>query len=1098
MKRNGLEEAIRIVLETEGEEGLQSLRRALAQLGDQSAGSADKAGKLAAELEKLATTSTNIRNFTRLKAAMADTGTALEKARQRQRELNAELAASEKPTRKLTQANERAATQVERLTRLQNRQQAELTRTTNALSKAGVDTENLGRAYGDLQAQFGKLGAGAEGAAGSLRKVGRESGSVDVSARKGAAAISKISSGLLAVSGAAVGAATALAAVAAAGTGAFFAGAIRSATTLEDALMEVKAVSGATADEMVALKAAAEAGATSTRFTALEAAQGLGELARATGSATSAIESLPAALNLAQAAGLGVADAAQFITTTLTQFGLGAEQASRVADVLAKAANATTADVRQLGDALTYAAPLAKQLGLDTEDTVAILGALADQGFRGERAGTALRNVFSELLEPSSSFAKALRDLGIESNDFATVIEQLGQSGERGREALQLLDAAARPAIMSLVNTGGAGLRQLEVDLRAAGGAAEETARQMGQSTNAATASVEKSLDRARRALVEPILEPLREELFALSAELEAFAQSPEFAEIKSALTELFIEGAAAARELLKEVDFKALAADIRSFVGDASQSMAELRENMALVVDTVEILGDTFSVIFNGVQTLILGLAAAVTKLLQVWMQVQGVLTFLPRKFMELATGSDAASRQMEETIGGLGAVFDEFAERTGKNLGETVEAFNNLAGANEGAARSAGGLGEVAAASEKAAQSATTHANAARDAAAAMGQQADAAGRTAAASTAAADKAQQDAARLKQAFADLGIESQANLQRAAESARKNFDRIREAVSAGQATAEDARRALAAYAQAALAAVSQSDASARRRVEGEIQVLEAIYDVNRGLGEMGRAGQQAGADVAAGAAQASSALSGVASSAGSAAQGTQEVGEAAWEGRNGLYGAASGSYALAQGFGELSKAAIQAYMATNQTISPLTSGGKDIFPMFNAINNVTDAIRKQKEALDSRLASLQKQSKEFDTLAGKRERLRQQFSFLGDSQIEALVRAEEDLEQKRRQRLAQEQQARDDQRQADLERLDAADRMAEVAGPRIPASDNKLTVVLEYPEPSSGGELSPQERRTADRILAYILPRLTRELARSKSLTVTQRPRAR
>jgi hypothetical protein len=69
---------------------------------------------------------------------------------------------------------------------------------------------------------------------------------------------------------------------------------------------------------------------------------------------------------------------------------------------------------------------------------------------------------------------------------------------------------------------------------------------------------------------------------------------------------------------------------------------------------------------------------------------------------------------------------------------------------------------------------------------------------------------------------------------------------------------------------------------------------------------------------------------------------------------------------------------------------------------------------------------------------------------------------------------------------------------MAEVAGPRIPASDNKLTVVLEYPEPSSGGELSPQERRTADRILAYILPRLTRELARSKSLTVTQRPRAR
>lgn len=1096
MAKNSYEEAIRLVLETEGEEGVEQLRASLVQLGNSSEGSAQKASALASELEKLANTSTNIRNFARLKATLADTGTALEKARQRQRELNAEMAAAENPSRKLATASDRAATQVERLTRLQNRQQAELTRTTNALAKAGVDTENLGRAYADLQGEFAKLGAGAEGAAGALRKVGNESKGIDASARKSAGALDRISKGLLSASQAALTAATALAAVAAAGTGALFVGAIKSAATLEDALTEVQAVSGATALEMVDLKNAAEAGANGTRFTALEAAQGLGELARATGTAKSAIEALPSALNLAQAAGIGVAEAAQFITTTLTQFGLGANDASRVADVLARAANTTTTDVRQLGDALSYAAPLAKQLGMDTEDTVAVLGALADQGFRGERAGTALRNVFSELLEPSSAFAKALRDLGIESSDFATVVDELAKSGARGREALQLLDAAARPAILSLVDAGGAGLRQLETDLRNAGGEAEASARKMGQSTSAAAESISKSFDSVRRSLVEPILEPLRGELFALSKELEEFAQSPEFAEIKGALSELFMESAKAARALLQEIDFKALAQDIRSFVSEAGQNMADFRESVGLIVATVETLGDAFSAWYNGFQTVILGASAAVAKLLQLILQAAEAFTFIPRKLKELATGTDDVGRHLDEAIGGLGSVFDEFATRSNENLRDTELALRDLVGAGEDVTGVADAMDKASDATERGAQASNAQADAARGAAAAMNEQAAAAGRSADASGAAAAQAEKDAERLKRAFSDLGIESQVNLQRAAESARGNFERIREAVASGQATADDARRAFAAYAQAALAAVSQADSSTRRRVEGELQVLEAIYRVNDGLNDMGRAGQQAGSDVAEGAARASSALSSVSTSASSASQNTDKVAESTWKGRNGLYGATSGAYALAQGFGELSEAAVQAYMATNTTISMLTSGGKDIFPAFNAINNVTNAIREQKEALDNELASLKKAGKEFDALDKRRSELRQKYSMLGDSQIEALVRAEDDLAQKRSARLAAEEQAREKQREADLERLDTVKQLQEVAGPRVPVSDGTLKIEFVAPKTAGGGQASADEVKNWERMLAWMLPRIVREISRSKSITVVQRPR--
>lgn len=164
--------------------------------------------------------------------------------------------------------------------------------------------------------------------------------------------------------------------------------------------------------------------------------------------------------------------------------------------------------------------------------------------------------------------------------------------------------------------------------------------------------------------------------------------------------------------------------------------------------------------------------------------------------------------------------------------------------------------------------------------------------------------------------------MQSQDSLQRAAAAAKKNFGLIREAVADGKATAEDARRALAAYAQAARAAVAESDSATRQRVDGELQVLEAIFDVNDGLDEMGVAGQKAGQRVAAGASEATAALgqtAGAASSAASAAQstanGVNNLAEAGQAARAGLYGASQGAYAAGAGFGELSKAAVKAYL---------------------------------------------------------------------------------------------------------------------------------------------------------------------------------------
>ncbi|MCW5568194.1 MAG: phage tail tape measure protein [Dokdonella sp.] len=453
------EEAIRLILSVEGDEEIAALTKRMKDLASGSDIAAGQATQLADELQKLATTSNNIRDFTKLKATVAETGAELEKARSRMHALVEEMGRSSSPTDKLQRDVRKAATEVASLTKQHNLAQVALQRTSGSLRAAGIDTENLTEAFQQVRDEVGSFSQRVEMTAEAARKAGKETKSaaggvsaLDRAADKGGRSLASIATRLTAISAAATAAIKGMAALSGA---ALFKGGIRSAVELEQALSEVRAVSGATADELNAMKLAAEAGGRATRFSALEAAQGLGELARATGSAQTAIAALPATLSLAQAAGIGVAEAAQFITTTLTQYGLAAGEAGRVSDVLAMAANATTADVQGLGNALSYAAPLAKQLGMDAEETVAIIGALADQGFRGERAGTALRNVFTSLQDPSSAFAKELRALGISTTDFVEILEALKKSGKDGERALLSLDAAARPAIVALgpVNT---------------------------------------------------------------------------------------------------------------------------------------------------------------------------------------------------------------------------------------------------------------------------------------------------------------------------------------------------------------------------------------------------------------------------------------------------------------------------------------------------------------------------------------------------------------------------------------------------------------------------------------------------------------------
>lgn len=1001
MSVQSFQEAIRLYVETSGDTDLAKLAARLTQLGEGADKGAAQAQALVDELAKLTDTSNSLRAFTALKASIAETATQLEAAKVKLAGLGAEFDSATAPSDKLQRAMAAAAREVTALTQTQNRQQVELARTSAALRAAGVDTDKVASEYARLQDQIGTFGHNADAAAAAMQKAGNASkgaakgvGALDSAAKSGALSLGSIAKGLAKVSGAAAGAVSALASLAG---GALFVGAVRSASDLEEALGQVRAVSGATSDEMVALKAAAEAGAAATKFSALEAAQGLGELARATGSAQSAIAALPATLSLAQAAGIGVADAATFITTTLTQFGLAATDASRVADVLAKAANSTTADVTGLGDALSYAAPLAKQLGIDTESTVAVIGALADQGFRGERAGTALRNVFGEMLNPTSAFAKSLRDLGIESSDFATVIEQLAEKGAKGRDALLNLDSAARPAILALVDSGGKGLRQLDADLRNAGGSAAATAKIMGDNVAGAAEAMRDAFDRTRRSLIEPLLEPLKTELVNLSAELVQFAQSPEFEEIKGALQELFTEGAKAAHELIANTDWHALAENIRSAIGEASTTLNDLRDNLGTVITAVELVGHTFSLVFNAVQAVVLALASVVSKLVSMFAEVADAVTGPQRALLEFLGVIDKGQGDLSEFAGGMNAVAEHFRDGFVSNVGEASDALTALVNTGSDASTSVpAALGAVAKATDGAADSAHGLADAATQAGAALDQQAKGATTAAGQTAAAAGSMVSDAERLKKAFADLGVSSQADLKSTAESAAHNFELIRAAVGEGKATTEDAKRAFVAYAQAALAASKDSDASAQSRVRSELAVRGATVGATDALVELGLAGASAGDQVGTGAAKASTALSQVADNAGSAAANIERAGDAMERAGESANAGAGGMRTMTESMVAMSQEAVNALAALNHLANNQPEWRRNV-------NEITGEWRRQSAALADVNKQLDDQLAAYDPLKDKLAALRLQYKYVDDATLRNIAQKQQQLEEQQK-----------------------------------------------------------------------------------------------
>ncbi|MBS0353706.1 MAG: phage tail tape measure protein [Proteobacteria bacterium] len=400
----------------------------------------------------------------------------------------------------------------------------------------------------------------------------------------------------------------------------FLSGSVKSAANFEAAMSRVQAATGSAGEELAQLKKAAEDAGTNTVYTSVQAAGALENLAKAGLNANQSMAALPGVLALAAAGDIDLAHAAEIVTRTIAGMGVAVEDTGRIADVLAKGANASNTSVKGLAEALSYTAPTARSAKLSLEQTVAVLGKFADGGIDASRAGTALNAILSQFLDPASKFRSELVSLGITTTDFDKALHQLAASGDKGSKAILAVGTEAGPALRGLINQGMPALEGLKAQLDSAAGSAAETAATMNGNLNGAMNGLSSAWDSLKIKLGEPVLPVITQAVKDLTAGLREGVANGTIGKFGDALRSAFSSGIEWVRKFAAEVDPAALTAklqDAATKIGAFFDDLGQKATNAGDIVKTawgvmsagtgvlmasVYKLGEVFSAIVFGI----------------------------------------------------------------------------------------------------------------------------------------------------------------------------------------------------------------------------------------------------------------------------------------------------------------------------------------------------------------------------------------------------------------------------------------------------------------------------------------------------------------
>ncbi|MGE7113251.1 phage tail tape measure protein [Lysinibacillus sp. NPDC047702] len=286
------------------------------------------------------------------------------------------------------------------------------------------------------------------------------------------------------------------------------AAALKIGSEFEASMSEVAAISGATGKDLQALEDKAREMGSTTKYSASEAAQALKFMSLAGWDSEKSISAIGGVLNLAAASGMELAAASDLVTDYMSAFGIEAEKSGYFADVMAYAQKNANTSVVQLGDAFKNTAAVMNAGGQDVETTTAFLAMMANQGFKGAEAGTALTAIMRDMTAKMKNGAVAIgktnvqvmdaqgnyRDLTDILTDVSKATNGMGDA-ERATALSSTFTADSIKGLNLILNAGVDEAAKFEDGLRGSAGTADEMAAVMNDNLQGRIKSMQSALE---------------------------------------------------------------------------------------------------------------------------------------------------------------------------------------------------------------------------------------------------------------------------------------------------------------------------------------------------------------------------------------------------------------------------------------------------------------------------------------------------------------------------------------------------------------------------------------------------------------------------
>lgn len=273
-------------------------------------------------------------------------------------------------------------------------------------------------------------------------------------------------------------------------------------------MSEVSAISGATGEDFEKLEACAREYGATTVFSASNAAEALKYMSLAGWDADQSTSALGGVLNLAAASSMELGAASDMVTDYLSAFAMEAGDAAYFADLLSYAQSHSNTTAEALGEAYKNCAANLNAAGQDVETVTSLLEGMANQGYKGSEAGTAMAAIMRDITNGMKDGAIKIGETSVavmdaqgnfrDLTDILTEVEAATNGmgdAERAVALSSTFTADSTKGLNLILNEGMDNIAGYEEELRGASGSAEEMANIMNDNLSGDVAAMNSAFE---------------------------------------------------------------------------------------------------------------------------------------------------------------------------------------------------------------------------------------------------------------------------------------------------------------------------------------------------------------------------------------------------------------------------------------------------------------------------------------------------------------------------------------------------------------------------------------------------------------------------